>query len=119
MPTSDELTSARLSATITINTEPATHQATCASCGWHTVPMRNRKRAEHLGRQHERVCPSPPPPRMGARTSCGCWNLAMPGRRVGAPLDCPVHGATVVEQVNISAPRPDPGGQWIPVEENQ
>lgn len=76
--------------------------------------MTNRSRAEELAAQHEGACPSPPPPRHGATTECGCWTYdAMPGQTLGDRVVCPEHGDTRFAAMNVGCPQPDPGGRWI------
>lgn len=99
---------------VDVRTEPASHQAVCATCGWHTVPLVNEKRAKTFAEQHREVCPNPPPPRNGALLDCGCWCYAMPGTVAGQSIEqCPEHGSAGVVACNVPAPTPDPGSRFV------
>jgi hypothetical protein len=89
-----------------LRTEPETHQAVCDRCGWHTIPMVNKKAVQHLGKVHDGWCPAPPPPRNGARLACGCWTFkrAVPGCSVGETCECDLHGMTTFEAMNVPEP---------------
>lgn len=96
-----------------IRTEPETHQAVCDACGWHTVPMTQRERIEALAKKHEEDCPRYVA-RNGALFACGCWSYDVPpGGRLGLVRECPEHGPTTAEKMNVAARRPDPGTRWV------
>jgi hypothetical protein len=97
-----------------VRIDPASYQAICNTCGWHTVPMSNQKRTAALAKAHEAVCPNPPEPRMGATMGCGCWWYATPGSYAGVTrADCPLHSNVMLVDANVPAPQPDEGGHWV------
>lgn len=96
---------------IRVAEEPATYQANCTHCGWHTRPSYAKAVTMRLARQHVDSCPHPLRP-IGALMSCGCWWHALPGTEVGVTeRTCPVHGDVLMVEANVEG-RPWGTGTW-------
>jgi hypothetical protein len=90
----------------TVDRVPASSQARCDRCGWHSYPIQNEPTVKRWAEQHDEVCPNPPPPRNGALMDCGCWNNAVAGSTVGETRAlCPTHYVlALMVKANVDEP---------------